>query len=217
MSYFIPSKTPQVLKQFFTTYTWDLPSKHEKKIYLTFDDGPTPEVTEFVLGQLHQFDAKATFFCIGKNIEKHPSIFKKIIKGNHAIGNHTMNHLKSWKSDSETYLKNIEDCENIISTYGYQTSSKKMFRPPYGQISYTRFKKLQEQNYEIVLWDVLSKDWEIQMSKEECLKNVLNHTEHGSIVVFHDSVKAFNKLSFALPRVLHHFSALGFDFDKIRL
>ncbi len=217
MAHLIPYKTPKILKQFFTTYLWDLNAQNEKKIYLTFDDGPIPEVTEFVLEQLNKYNAKATFFCIGENIKKHPAIFNKIVSENHAIGNHTMNHLKSWKNDIETYLNNVNDCEDIISKRYTYPGSEKLFRPPYGQISYSKFKTLEKQGFKIVLWDVLSKDWEQSISPEVCLQNVIDHTEQGSIIVFHDSIKASKNLTFTLPKVLAHFSERGFIFDKIRL
>ncbi len=217
MAHLIPHKTPKILKQFFTTYLWHLHPENEKKIYLTFDDGPIPEVTEFVLEQLNKYNAKATFFCIGDNIKKHPQIFKKIISDNHAVGNHTMNHLKAWKSDIETYLKNIKDCENIILEHHKVKNNKKLFRPPYGQISYSKFKVLEKQGYQIVLWDVLSKDWDHNISREVCLQNVIHHTEPGSILVFHDSIKASKNLTYVLPRVLNYFTEKGFVFDKIEL
>ncbi len=215
MAKLIPYKTPKILKQFFTTYLWDLDI--ENKLYLTFDDGPIPEVTEFVLEQLAKYNAKATFFCIGNNIKKHPDIFKKIISEGHAIGNHTMHHLKAWKSNGEIYLNNIHECDKTIQQH-YKTEIKnKLFRPPYGQISYSKFKLLERQGYQIVLWDVLSKDWDRTISREVCLQNVLQHTEQGSIIVFHDSIKASKNLTYVLPRVLNHFSEKGFVFDKIEL
>ncbi len=211
----IPYKTPKVLKQFFSSYVWDLYQKNEKKLYLTFDDGPIPGVTEFVLEQLKQHKAKATFFCIGSNIKKHPDIFKKIIAENHAIGNHTTRHLKAWKIDSKTYINDINDCQAIIQEFYDTKSTKKLFRPPYGQISYSKFKILEEQGYKIILWDVLSKDWEKNTTSKICLENIIQNTKKGSIIVFHDSIKASEKLKFVLPKVLEHFAKKGFIFDKI--
>ncbi|GAA4276912.1 polysaccharide deacetylase family protein [Aquimarina mytili] len=211
----IPNKTPKVLKQFFSTYTWDFYNKNEKKIYLTFDDGPIPDVTEFVLEELHKFEAKATFFCIGENIKKHPDIFKKILSSDHAIGNHTMNHLKAWKNDPKTYLKNIIDCQDIIEEHSTLRSSTKLFRPPYGQVSYSKFKTLEKLGYKIILWDILSKDWDKTVSKEQCFQNVIQNTSQGSIIVFHDSIKASKNLKYTLPKVLDYFTERGYIFDKI--
>lgn len=214
----IPAKTPKILKQFFSTYTWDLHVQNEKKIYLTFDDGPIPEITEFVLAQLKLYNAKATFFCIGENIKRHPHVFKKIIDHGHAIGNHTMNHLKVWKSNSKTYLDSISDCEELILQH-YQTTDiyTKLFRPPYGQISYSKFKTIEKLGYKIILWDVLSKDWDKNILPQECLQNVIKNTESGSIVVFHDSKKASINLKYALPKVLDYFSNRGYTFEAISI
>ncbi len=211
----IPSKTPKVLKQFFSSYTWDLYVKNEKKLYLTFDDGPIPDITEFVLDQLRLHNANATFFCIGENIKKHPEIFNKIVSEGHSVGNHTMNHLKAWKSSSRAYLKNITDCENTMLKHIEILPEQRIFRPPYGQISYSKFKILEKIGYKIILWDVLSKDWEQNSTPEVCLQNVIQNTEQGSIIVFHDSIKASKNLTYALPKVLDYFTKKGFIFDKI--
>ncbi len=216
MAKLVPYKTPSILKQFFTSYIWDIDVKNEKKIFLTFDDGPIPNVTEFVLEQLAKYNAKATFFCIGDNVKKHPQIFKKIISDNHAIGNHTMNHLKAWKTSTETYLNNIAECDLAIEKH-YHATKTKLFRPPYGQIGYTRFKSLEKQGYKVVLWDVLSKDWEHSISPQVCLHNVIQHTEPGSIIVFHDSIKASKNLTYVLPKVLDYFTKKGYVFGKIDL
>ncbi len=213
----IPSKTPKVLKHFFSTYAWDFASKKENTLYLTFDDGPIPEVTEFVLEQLSKYNAKATFFCIGDNIRKHPDIFDKIVAQEHAVGNHTMNHLKAWKTNSEIYRKNIIDCDQIIKKHVGNQNKPTLFRPPYGQISYSKFKVLEKLGYKIILWDVLSKDWEAHTSPESCLQNVLQNTEPGSIIVFHDSIKASKNLTYTLPKVLEYFTKKGFSFKAIRV
>ncbi|MEB3344151.1 polysaccharide deacetylase family protein [Aquimarina gracilis] len=217
MAKFIPYKTPKILKQFFNTYLWDIDVENQKRIYLTFDDGPIPEVTEFVLKELAQYNAKATFFCIGDNIQKHPNIFKKIVLHGHSIGNHTMHHLKAWKCDEDTYLENVHKCDSIIRQHHINNCATKLFRPPYGQISLSKFKLLEKQGYKIVLWDILSKDWDKKISEEDCLQNVIQHTEKGSIIVFHDSIKASKKLSYCLPKVLDYFTKKGFIFDKIEI
>ncbi len=212
----IPNKTPKVIKQLFSNYTWDFYANNEKKLYLTFDDGPIPGVTEFVLTQLNQYNAKATFFCIGDNIRKHPEVFRQILSEGHTIGNHTMNHLKAWKTSLDMYINNTIDCQNLIQKYSSNKDIQQIFRPPYGQISHTKFKALEELGYKIILWDVLSKDWEQTISPEECLQNVLQNAQQGSIIVFHDSIKASKNLTTALPEVLDYFTKRGYVFDTIR-
>lgn len=210
----IPAKTPAIIKKAYPSYVWDFSKKGKKNIYLTFDDGPIPEVTEFVLKQLHEYDAKATFFCIGDNIKKHPEIFKRIIEQEQGIGNHTMHHLKAWETSNTKYLQNIEACEIQISTY-VETLRTKLFRPPYGQISIGKLNEVKKMGYEIILWDILSKDWQQKMTPEKCLNNIIQHTQPGSIIVFHDSLKAYHNLKSVLPKVLEYFSEKGFIFDKI--
>jgi len=210
----IPTKTPYFFKFIFPKYTWDFYTKEKgKHLYLTFDDGPIPEITEFVLHQLKQYNAKATFFCIGENIKKHPSIFIKIIKEGHSIGNHTMNHLKAWKSDTETYIENVISCENQI--YQFITPHKKLFRPPYGQISQPKLYRLKEMGYDIILWDIVAKDWKKNLSPQQCARNVITYSKNGSILVFHDSIKAYKNLKYTLPKILAHFSEKGYTFRKI--
>jgi len=213
----IPYKTPKILKWFFNIYIWDFNAFQEKKIYLTFDDGPIPEVTEFVLDQLGKHQAKATFFCVGDNIRKHPEIFKQIISQGHSVGNHTMNHTKAWKNTTKNYLDNILKCEEQISKHYTIPNDKKLFRPPYGHISYFKFKKIQQLGYKIILWDILSKDWEQHLDPEDCYKKTLKHIQKGSIVVFHDSIKASEKLHYILPKVLAHFTQKGYVFESINL
>jgi len=209
----IPVKTPNSIKKLFPNYVWDFYSKKEKKIFLTFDDGPIPEITEFVLEQLHLFNAKATFFCIGQNIQKHPDVFLKIIKNGHQIGNHTMNHLKARKSTLETYMQDVIACQKRIDEF-IQPESK-LFRPPYGHLSTSKLREIRNQGYEIILWDILSKDWDKNVSPEQCYNNSMQHIENGSIVVFHDSIKASKNLKFALPRILKHFTEEGYIFASI--
>ncbi|TDQ28522.1 polysaccharide deacetylase family protein [Tenacibaculum caenipelagi] len=205
--YFI--KTPRILKQLLSKYTWSFFSD-KKEIYLTFDDGPIPEVTEFVLEQLQQFNAKATFFCIGDNIQKHPSIFSRIVNEGHSVGNHTFNHLNGWKSSNTTYYENIDKCESLLSN-----QKTKLFRPPYGKIKNSQAKQLIVKGYKIIMWDVLSADFDKSISKENCLQNVLRNTQNGSIVVFHDSIKASDKLYYTLPILLQEFSGRGYEFKVI--
>jgi peptidoglycan/xylan/chitin deacetylase (PgdA/CDA1 family) len=213
MKFYIP-KTPSCMMRFFSKYTWCF-SRDVKEIYLTFDDGPTPEVTQFVLDELKKYNAKATFFCIGKNILNHPDVFKKIKNSKHTIGNHTYNHLNGWATKNKDYIDNFLQCEPIISKTLDKSTKPKLFRPPYGKIKKSQATSILKKGYRIIMWDVLSADFDVSTSKEECLRNVLNNTKNGSIVVFHDSVKAFEKLKFVLPKVLKEFSEKGFVFKAI--
>ena len=156
-----PPKMPLVVKRLFPNYIWDIPSS-EKVIYLTFDDGPTLEITDWALNTLNNYKAKATFFCVGNNVKKHPEIFQNIISNNHAIGNHTHQHVKGWKTTTGNYLKDISEASNYISS--------NLFRPPYGQITPKQGKEILKLGYEIVMWNVLSLDWDENVSKETCLK-----------------------------------------------
>ncbi|OYX86267.1 MAG: polysaccharide deacetylase family protein [Flavobacteriales bacterium 32-34-25] len=210
-------KTNRFIKKLFSNYIWDIPN-NENKIYLTFDDGPTPEITQWVLNQLEQYNAKATFFCIGKNIAAHPEIFSQIIEKGHSIGNHTYNHLNGWKTTTDEYLENIETCETTISNLNSEISilKSKIFRPPYGKIKLAQAKKLRQKGYKIIMWDVLSADFDQSITKEECLNNVLSNTKSGSIIVFHDSLKAFKNLEYTLPKVLQHLTENNFSFETIK-
>jgi peptidoglycan/xylan/chitin deacetylase (PgdA/CDA1 family) len=197
---------------------------NENIIYLTFDDGPIPGITEYVLKELHKYNAKATFFCVGDNIGKHPDVFQKIVNDGHRVGNHTFNHLKGWKTDDELYVKNIMKCEEIITSTileipSYKVnvsleSSKKLFRPPYGLIKKSQIGKIKNE-YQIIMWDVLTGDFNVKLSPEDCLKKAIKFTSQGSIVIFHDSIKAEKNLRYALPRFLDHFSSLGYRFDVL--
>ncbi len=207
-------KTNWIIKNLFPNYTWDLPNI-ENKVYLTFDDGPIPEITEWVLEELKNYNAKATFFCIGDNINKHPEIFKKVITEDHAIGNHTFNHLNGWKTTTSTYLENFKRCEKIIQQSGINLKSK-LFRPPYGKIKTTQAKEISKLGYKIIMWDVLSADFDQSLSKENCLENVLSNIESGSIIVFHDSIKAFKNLEYVLPRTLAYLKENNFICDVIK-
>lgn len=206
-------KTPRIFTRIFSKYTWHFFSD-KKEIYLTFDDGPTPEITTFVLSQLKKHKAKATFFCIGKNIKKHPEIFKEILSEGHSVGNHTQNHLNGWKHNTNKYLENIIAVEETLDLYNFQTL--KLFRPPYGKIKPSQAKELIKRGYKIIMWNVLSADFDTSISKEKCLNNVLKNTVNGSIIVFHDSIKASEKLRFVLPKILNEFSKKGFVFKAIK-
>jgi peptidoglycan-N-acetylglucosamine deacetylase len=210
-------KTNNLIKKIFSNYVWDVPNI-EKKIYLTFDDGPTPEITEWVLDELKKHNAKATFFCIGHNIEKHPEIFKRVIENGHSIGNHTFNHLNGWKTSISEYIENFELCETSISNLKSSeilNLKSKIFRPPYGKIKTSQSKTLRQLGYKIIMWDVLSADFDSTITPEKCLENVLKNTTTGSIIVFHDSVKAFPNLEYTLPKALEYWVEKGFVFEKL--
>ncbi len=216
-----PIKTPLVAKKMFPNYIWDMPST-SKVLYLTFDDGPIPKITNWVLDTLKEYNAKATFFCIGNNIEKHPEIFQNIIDDGHRIGNHTRNHVKGWKTKTKDYLKDISEAETIMRNQiqsskivNQKSLSTSLFRPPYGQITPKQGKKLIALGYEIIMWDVLSFDWGKNVSKETCLSNVTSKATSGSIIVFHDSMKASKNMQYTLPKVLEVFSKKGYSFKAL--
>ncbi|WP_347173483.1 polysaccharide deacetylase family protein [Polaribacter uvawellassae] len=202
------TKTPRIIQQIFKNYTWYF-SSDKKEIYLTFDDGPTPEITEFVLSELRKHNAKATFFCIGKNVAEEPEIYNQIIEEEHQIGNHTNNHTKGSKTKTKAYIENIMLAEKQLQ------NNAKLFRPPYGKIKRSQAKKLRSLGFKIIMWDVLSADFDTSISKNKCLENVLKNTTNGSIIVFHDSVKASEKLKYVLPKVLKYYSEKGFVFKAI--
>ncbi|WP_289022554.1 polysaccharide deacetylase family protein [uncultured Salegentibacter sp.] len=227
----------------------------EKTIYLSFDDGPIPEITPWVLHTLEQYHAKATFFCIGDNIRKNPKIFQQILKGGHRVGNHTFNHLNGWKTKTDAYVNNVLKAEESLlenrgekrdnrekrketesknkkgktrnhetgeqnpqlATQNFQSQSLnlKLFRPPYGKIKNSQAAELVKQHYKIVMWDVISGDFDHRISKEKCLSNVLKNTSEGSIIVFHDSIKASEHLKYVLPKVLKHYTEKGFAFKSL--
>lgn len=209
-----PIKTPEFVQHMYPDFLWRV-SSNKKEIYLTFDDGPTPKVTEFVLDVLNDYQAKATFFCIGKNVEEHPQICTQIVDQGHSIGNHTHNHLKGWRSLRKEYLENVLKAQKTIQKLSPKDQNTQLFRPPYGKIKKMQTKDLQKNNFKIVMWDILSGDWDARISGERCLRNVKDNITNGSIVVFHDSKKAEKNLKFALPKVLAHFSEKGFQFKAI--
>lgn len=210
------AKTPEIIEKLFSNYQWKV-ATNQKEIYLTFDDGPIPEITPWVLKQLAKFQAKATFFCVGDNISKYPEIYDTVLQEKHRIGNHTFHHLNGWKTKSNSYVENIDKCAFEIEKQQMKsvTKSDLLFRPPYGKITPSQRKKIVEKGYKIIFWDVLSGDFDQNISKETCLENVVNNTEKGSIIVFHDSEKAFKNLEYVLPRFLEYFSKKGYVFKSL--
>ena len=182
---------PNFIRRIFPSLIWTMPETD--RVYLTFDDGPTPGVTEWIVDQLARYDAKATFFCLGKNAEQHPHLFRMLVDGGHRIGNHTYSHQKGWRMSLERYLEDVDFANGLLQT--------DLFRPPYGRIKPSQAHRLSER-YHIVMWDVLSRDYSHLISPRTCLHNVTKHVKGGSIVVFHDSVKSFRNLRYALPRTL---------------
>ena len=201
-------KSPLLLKWYYPSLVWNK-SRTEKVIYLTFDDGPIPVVTDFVLNTLKTYNCKATFFCIGDNINKYPDIFDKVKKDGHAIGNHTFNHLKGWKTKDKEYIQNFRQCQELTRS--------NLFRPPYGRIKKSQVTHLKTINSElqIIMWDVLSGDFDTKLSPEKCYQNVIRNTGNGSIIVFHDSLKAFDRLKIALPATIKYLSDQGYQFHSL--
>lgn len=201
-------KTPWWLRAFYPGLCWRVPST-EKKVYLTFDDGPHETATPFVLEQLGQFNAKASFFCIGKNVDLRADLYDRIRAEGHSVGNHTQHHLNGWKVNDEAYLADISEASLRIAPG--------LFRPPYGRIRHSQARKLKEQaaGTRIIMWDVLSGDFDTSIDGEKCYSNVMKHVNPGSIIVFHDSAKAWDRLQYVLPRVLESLSAQGYSFEKL--
>ena len=184
---------PRFIQRLYPERIWAF--SHEKaSVFLTFDDGPIPEVTPLVLDELKKHNAKATFFSIGENVKKHPEIFERILFEGHSVGNHTFNHLKGSKTETSKYIENTLLAEKLIHS--------KLFRPPYGKITSKQAKILQIKGFKIVMWDVISYDYDSTVSEEKCLENVLKNIQSGSIIVFHDSLKAEKNLRYVLPKVL---------------
>ncbi|RDK88720.1 polysaccharide deacetylase family protein [Marinirhabdus gelatinilytica] len=212
MNYLV--KTPKLVQWLFPQRVWAFTPK-EPNVYLTFDDGPIPEVTPWALELLKKHNAKATFFCIGDNVRKHPKIFRQLLAEGHAIGNHTQHHLKGSNTTTQKYLEDVALFEASLKNVTNSASSN-LFRPPYGKMTSAQAKKLQEKGYKIIMWDVLSADFDASISEEKCLNNVLRHIQTGSIVVFHDSLKAEGKLRYVLPKVLAFIDKKGWNCASIQ-
>ena len=204
-------KTPPLVQNLFPRFMWRMNKtvatpQQQKVLYLTFDDGPIPEVTPWVLQQLARFNAKATFFCVGENVCKNTKIFNDVLDAGHSVGNHTYNHRNGWATPLHDYLDNVAQCAAFVPS--------NLFRPPYGRLSPKQSQALHKE-YSIVMWDVLSGDFDANLSPINCFQNVVKHTQAGSILLFHDSIKASRNLFYALPRVLAHFSELGYVFQAL--
>lgn len=193
------------LSKVYSGSIWKIDT-NARELYLTFDDGPVPGLTEFVLDELDKYKAKATFFCVGDNIRKHPSVFERIIANGHTAGSHTMHHVKGFKTPLNQYLQEVRACSDL--------TGNKLFRPPYGQLTPAQFRALKKDGYTVAFWDVISYDYE-QIPEEQCLCNVLENSGPGSIVLFHDNVKAEKNLRYTLPLFLKHFANLHFEFKPL--
>ncbi|PTX11387.1 peptidoglycan/xylan/chitin deacetylase (PgdA/CDA1 family) [Pontibacter mucosus] len=204
-------KTPTLLKKLMPGYTWHR-EEAEKVLYLTFDDGPIPEVTPWVLEVLATYKARATFFCVGDNVAKHTEVARQVLQQGHRLANHTFNHLKGWQTPLQTYVENTERCQQELVKL--QPEGLKLFRPPYGRITGRQAQALR-QKYELVMWDVLTNDYDRSLAPEVCLRQSIKSTQCGSIIVFHDSLKAQRNLEYALPRYLEHFTSLGYTFRTL--
>lgn len=205
-------KTNQLIKKFFSNYYWDIPNS-KKAVFLTFDDGPTPEITEWVLELLKKENIKATFFCIGKNIQSNLPLFERIKTEGHSIGNHTFNHVNGWKSTAANYINNVAICQSVLEKNQITTQ---LFRPPYGKVSKTQSKILREKGFKIIMWDVLSADFDQSISPEKCLENVIKNVQSGSLIVFHDSVKAAKNMQYTLPKAISFLKEKGFTFEVLK-
>jgi len=208
-------------KIIYPSLLWNFNLK-EKHIYLTFDDGPIPEVTPWVLKKLKEYNAIASFFCIGENITKHPDIFKMIMNEGHTIGNHSYNHLNGWKAGSNSYVSNVLKAETVIQEITIRENyiphyvpARKLYRPPYGKITPLQVRELEKLGYKIVMWDVISADYDAARSPQKCMSKVMRFSKPGSIIVFHDSVKAFPNLRIMLPEILKYFASKGFEFRSL--
>jgi peptidoglycan/xylan/chitin deacetylase (PgdA/CDA1 family) len=199
LSMFYFTRTPALLRALYKGCIWKL-NPAEPTVYLTFDDGPHPKATPFILEQLKKYDAKATFFCIGKNVVEHPDLYQEIFNDGHAVGNHTQNHLNGARTKTGLYVDNVLEAAKYIDS--------PLFRPPYGRIKGAQIRALKKAvpGIKIIMWDVLSGDFDTSLAPQDCLQNVLFKFRSGSIIVFHDSEKAWERMEYALPRVLEHFS-----------
>lgn len=201
----IIARIPRILSKSFKKLTWEIPGEG-KDVYLTFDDGPTPEVTDWVLNELDLFNAKATFFCLGKNVESNPDLFGQIVNRGHSLGNHSYSHIKGYRSSLNGYLKDVDRAATLIDS--------RLFRPPYGRILRKQVKRISA-HFTIIMWTVLSVDYNSKVSGDQVVRNVLENVRPGSIIVFHDSVKASKNVYYALPRVLEFLRDNGYEMKSI--
>ncbi len=199
-------QTPAFIHRLFPELLWNVPVT-DNIIYLTFDDGPHPDITPKVLNILSQYDAKACFFCVGNNVKKYPETYRAIKTEGHLTGNHTYHHINGWRTPDDVYFQDVDACQKMVHS-GF-------FRPPYGKILPSQMRRLKKQ-YQLVMWSVVTYDYDANLSEEECLQIALSKTTRGSIVVFHDSLKAEKNMLYVLPRFLEYFSKRGFRFETFQ-
>lgn len=202
----LPVVVPRWLRMLYPNRTWSLPVA-EKILYLSFDDGPHPTITPKVLALLKQYHAKATFFCVGKNVENYPDVFKIIQAAGHSIGNHSYHHLNGWKSNNQIYLEDVQKADDLIQS--------NLFRPPYGRLKFSQASALREMGYELIMWTLLSADYDRNITKEQCSNRVVQNIKPGAIVLFHDSEKAEERMLYALEELLNEATKKGFRFSAI--
>ncbi len=214
-----------ILKKMYPSALWRM-DPEEKAIYLTFDDGPIPEVTPWVLDKLDQFGVKATFFMVGDNVRKHPDIFRMVVERGHGIGNHTMHHIKFFDRNTLRYMDDVREADQImidnlpdkehfsLSKNGKQS---RLFRPPHGFLNHYQYKKLQWAGYKIVMWDLVTRDYSYKLRPPQVLSNVLRYTRNGSIITFHDSLRSWKggNLQYALSHALWFFKEEGYEFKLL--
>lgn len=194
-------KTPVYIPYLFSNYWWTIPTTRPE-VFLTFDDGPNPEITPWVLDQLAKYDAKATFFLVGDNVRKYPRLAKEVLEAGHTIGNHTYSHMNGWKNSSHIYLQEVEKADCIIEdVLGFRP---RYFRPPYGRINFFTSKKILK-NHQVIMWDILARDFDFRLTNRQCIDNVIDNYQFGSTIVLHDSAKCAGRVKAILPEILYHF------------
>lgn len=203
----IIEQPPLLYRLHYPGAIWRIPSTSRKCVYLTFDDGPIPEVTPWTLDMLDKYDIKATFFCVGDNVRKYPHIYAELLRRGHRVGNHTFNHMQGWKNKTSTFLQNTQKASELIHS--------NLFRPPHGHMSLLQSRKLISAGYKVIMWDVVTRDYSKYQSPEKVFANVKRYTRNGSIIVFHDSLKAETNMKYALPRSIEWLIEQGFAFEVI--
>ncbi|MFI3282587.1 MAG: polysaccharide deacetylase family protein [Rikenellaceae bacterium] len=199
-------KPPHIIQRIFPDLVWEIDDPNG--VFLTFDDGPTPGITEWILSTLRKYDAKATFFVLGKNVEMYPDLYEMILADGHKVANHTYSHQKGWGMSLERYVEDVDFANDTINS--------DLFRPPYGQITPSQ-SRLLGQRFKLIMWSIISRDYNQRLSQKKCFENVAKHLKAGEIIVFHDSEKSFRNMSYALPRILKLTKELGLQCKSINI
>lgn len=200
-------QAPLLYQGLYSSAHWRIPSSDERVAYITFDDGPIPEVTPWVLDVLDNYGVKATFFCVGDNVRKHPAIFEEVRQRGHAVGNHTFNHVQGWLTKTSAFMANVRKASELIPS--------KLFRPPHGHLVFPQPARIRQAGYKLIMWDVVTRDYNAKVSPQQVLNNVKRYTRNGSIIVFHDSLKAERNLRYALPKAIEWLLAEGYRLERI--